>query len=490
MLLSLSCQSVIKTLAKPLLAFAGVLAGTVFFGQTCQGDPIASPLFPPPTDWVSGPTTAKLGTIAQLKVPADFKFADTQSARVLLERMKNPVPGNLVGILAPASGGWWIVFQYNPLGYVKDSGQQALDAGAILKALEQRLGRQNTDRARQGLPPIASVSWEVQPVHDASLHALEWAVRAESQPEGALNHTIRLLGRHGVLDAITIRPLQNASALAPLKELVKGVSFKDGERYADYREGDKVSSLALAALVTGEDASTQTAEADTNPKAAKGPLLSWALWIGLGLVGCGAVALLIRGLRQPGQPPSRRAAQTTYSVPAEDAPVSSPSATPAMQKTETVPAGPEVRPVVGGKPALQPALAGLKAKTTSFGKPGVTGYRRGAHRRRVFDYNRYFADLMSSVSGHGGLAEGSPNNGYGAEMERPAAPAPAEGQPTGKAAVVDTNSDLIANQTTLIEEQRRLIQEQSKLIEEKSKLISEKNQLLRLQSELYDQKML
>src|SRR6516164_6310943 len=51
----------------------------------------------------------------------------------------------------------------------------------------------------------------------------------------------------------------------------------------------------------------------------------------------------------------------------------------------------------------RPALPATKAN--SNGKPLKMLNGRHSHRRKIFDYNRYFADLMSTVSGHTGSLE-------------------------------------------------------------------------------------
>jgi hypothetical protein len=134
--------------------------------------------------------------------------------------------------------------------------------------------------------------------------------------------------------------------------------------------------------------------------------------------------------------------------------------------------------------SLRRAPALIPPKTAN-GKPlKLNGH--ASRRRKIFDYNRYFADLMSTVSGHNGALEGA----------GPVA-LPSNGQQ-----IVDTgsvqlsngafraNSELIASQTAFIEEQRRLIQEQTRVIEEKTKLIAEKNQLLKMQTEMIESKLL
>lgn len=127
-----------------------------------------------------------------------------------------------------------------------------------------------------------------------------------------------------------------------------------------------------------------------------------------------------------------------------------------------------------------------KGKTNGKALKLVNG--RHSQRRKMFDYNRYFADLMSTVSGHAGSLDiPSP-----VANPLPAATTHSAGnggfQPSNGA--FRGNSELIASQTAFIEEQRRLIQEQTRVIEEKTKLIAEKNQLLKMQTEMLENKLL
>ena len=145
------------------------------------------------------------------------------------------------------------------------------------------------------------------------------------------------------------------------------------------------------------------------------------------------------------------------------------------------------------RPVPAPAAANGNGKSAKTQKPTKTNGQSSSHRHRDFDYNRYFNDLMASVSGHLGYG----NDGQG--VTRIVA-APANGAQTAASAAVggaqplpsamDVHSQMIANQRSLIEEQRRLIYEQTKLIEEKSKLIAEKNQLLDRQTDLLENKLL
>lgn len=405
-----------------------------------------------------------------------YEFTGASGAREVLERMKNPAPKGLLGMMKPETGDWLIVFEFTDVGYVKGVEKEPLDAEAILKKFTAQVERQNLDRKKQDLPLIGEVVWELKPQCDASDNTLEWAVQTQTGSQGIVNHTVRLLGRHGMLDAICVRPYRGFTDLAPLKQLVKGVSFKQGERYADYQPGDKLSTLAMADLIVNDDSSdSQTASAGATT-IRSGP----ALWAGLGLGACLGIATLALLAGKFRRRRSSRRSTRSSAPPAQTLPVAMappPAFTPAV-------AAPAEQPPA---PALSPVIAQTKAAPAH--RP-VNHRRHGSRRKRVFDYNRYFADLMSSVSSHGTPVEAPPVNGSTVSLDHPAAsPAPVNGKAV-QPMLFDANSELISHQTTFIEEQRRLMQEQSKLIEEKSKLIAEKNHLLKLQSELFENKLL
>jgi hypothetical protein len=137
------------------------------------------------------------------------------------------------------------------------------------------------------------------------------------------------------------------------------------------------------------------------------------------------------------------------------------------------------RPIAALKPRNGVPATSLKLKG------GSVKNTNGAQRKRSFDYNRYFTDLMSSVYSQTYSVE---NSGHGRETEPAAAPAVNGNGHAGTNGF--SGMDLIASQKSLIEEQRRLIQEQSKLIEEKTRLIAEKNHVLKIQSEFIENKVL
>jgi uncharacterized membrane-anchored protein len=67
-----------------------------------------------------------------------------------------------------------------------------------------------------------------------------------------VNFNTRVLGRGGVMSAVLIAgPDGLSAATEEFKSTLAGFEYVSGQRYAEYRPGDKVAKYGLAALVTG-----------------------------------------------------------------------------------------------------------------------------------------------------------------------------------------------------------------------------------------------
>ncbi len=120
---------------------------------------------------------------------------------------------------------------------------------------------------------------------------------------GVINHTMRLLGRQGVLDATAVEPYQagqSAANLVPLQDLMKNTAFKSGQRYTDYQKGDKVSDIGLAGLIAGED---DSADAEKDDAATSGKSAGiWGWYVLAGVVAGGGVLLFLGAVQQRRKP--------------------------------------------------------------------------------------------------------------------------------------------------------------------------------------------
>ncbi|MEW6302904.1 MAG: DUF2167 domain-containing protein [Verrucomicrobiota bacterium] len=203
-------------------------------------------------NWTKGPAKAQIKHLAEVQVPEGFMFTDAKGTQTLLEAMGNPTNGDELGFLCPTNMDWFVVFEFDEVGYVKDDDKDKLNADKMLKAIKEGNEEGNKVRKRMGVPPLNIVGWEKPPAYDEKTHNLEWAIRGESEGDPVVNYNTRLLGRHGVMEvSLVVDPKEMATALPKFKELLTGYSYQTGEKYAEYKQGDKVAQYGLAALVVG-----------------------------------------------------------------------------------------------------------------------------------------------------------------------------------------------------------------------------------------------
>jgi len=439
-------------------------SGAVFTSQPCKGDP-SLPVIPQPIAWISGPATVSLGRNAELRVPSGYSFANEKGARAFIDGMRGTSPKGIVGALQPNSGAWWAMLEYKPIGYGKDEDTDQIDPDVLLTKLSEEVNRQ------QSKPQ--AVTWERKPDYDPVLHSLEWAVRISSeQNETSIRQTLRLLGRHGVLDAVVNRPARESSDLMPLKNALKDVSFKDGERYAEYKSGDKIAGGGLAGLVTFGKPEPQEPE---KPRVEATSMKTF--WIGMVAVFCvGFVGTVVMVRKIKNSRTLAPVVEMAKEIAFPPQPVAAP--------VQAVP-----KPAVVPKPIAAKPVNGTKPHHIEKPKPVVKA--NGHHsktKRKVFNYQKFYTEMVLSSPTPSLTAE---VNGYELELNRMAGHTAPDNHhhhhhQNGKQdpSAVTVNSELISNQRSIIEEQKRLIHEQAKLIEEKTRLIAEKNQLLQRQSEM------
>ena len=67
-----------------------------------------------------------------------------------------------------------------------------------------------------------------------------------------VNHSVRLLGRGGVMHADLVTTPEQLAALVPtFNTMIGGYTYSAGYKYAEWRSGDKVAAYGLTALVAG-----------------------------------------------------------------------------------------------------------------------------------------------------------------------------------------------------------------------------------------------
>ncbi|WP_263771648.1 DUF2167 domain-containing protein [Propionivibrio soli] len=206
--------------------------------------------------WQEGPSLATIADKAVLKTTADLLFIDEQNSKRFLELTGNiPEDGNY--IIYNRKDGWWAVFQFDPSGYVKDD--EKIDADALLKNLKENDAPSNKERQRLGIAEIYTDGWSVPPHYDEVSKRLEWGVRLRSNNHVSVNYTVRILGRSGVTSATLVSsPDKLASNVESFKSVLPGFEYKSGEKYSEFKQGDRIAEYGLAALVAGGAAAVAT----------------------------------------------------------------------------------------------------------------------------------------------------------------------------------------------------------------------------------------
>jgi uncharacterized membrane-anchored protein len=210
----------------------------------------------PQIDWVEGPHTVDLGkNLAEIRVGSNFIFAGPEDTRTLMKLQGNP-PTNLeVGYITPAAENenWFIVFEYEDVGHVKDDEKDEIDADALLKGMKEGTEEANKIRKEMGVEALHLTGWHEPPHYDAATHNLVWATDNRTEGgEQVINYNVRLLGREGVMSATLVAsPGELAVAKAHTTRMLEAFKYKPGQRYAEFTSGDKLAEYGLTALIAG-----------------------------------------------------------------------------------------------------------------------------------------------------------------------------------------------------------------------------------------------
>ncbi len=252
----------ITSLTHPLRLITALLLGTAVFAQ----DPA------PPADekpmtrdealakagikTTKGPATVKLGMIAELKLTEGQDFIGEDSIEKYLQITQNPISGKEKGVLH-STDGWAIFFDYDAIGYVKDDDKDKLDADKLLKSITDGQNAANESRRSRGWTELNIRGWATKPHYDEKTNNLKWAINLSSSQDGHkaifINESIRILGRSGVVEATLVcdTDLFKASEAAADQLLATNFSFVSGEKYSEFKSGDKIAEYGLTALVLG-----------------------------------------------------------------------------------------------------------------------------------------------------------------------------------------------------------------------------------------------
>jgi uncharacterized membrane-anchored protein len=202
--------------------------------------------------WTVGPGQAVIGDQAEIAVPEGARFTGADGTRRLLEMMHNPTDGSELGLLTTDTLDWFIVFEYEAIGYVKDADKEKLDAAEILNSLRKGNEAGNEERKRRGWSAISIVGWHTPPFYNRDTHNLEWCIKGSADGRDIVNYNTRILGRGGVMSAnLLVAPEELDVTLPKIKGLLQGFSYTQGQRYSEWKSGDRIAKVGLSALVVG-----------------------------------------------------------------------------------------------------------------------------------------------------------------------------------------------------------------------------------------------
>lgn len=206
--------------------------------------------------WTVGPAECQIGTMAKINLPEGYKFIGAKGAQALIQLYGNPPNPNYLAAILPVSEdeseAWTLLFQFDPIGYVKDEEKDTLDGTKILSSMQESIPYQNEERRKLGLEEMRSMSWSNPPFYDTETNNLTWGLRLHFDSGDSINYDIRLLGRRGVMEATLLdSPETYAQSVPAVKDLLKGFEYTDGNKYAEWKAGDKVAAYGLTGLVAG-----------------------------------------------------------------------------------------------------------------------------------------------------------------------------------------------------------------------------------------------
>lgn len=196
--------------------------------------------------------TAKLGAQATLTIPPTFRFLTGAQASKLVERMGNLSSHKELGLIGTDDLGWFVLFFFDDVGYVKDDEKDELDAEKMAETMRENLVASNEERKEHNLEELNFDGWAIPPRYNPETKQLEWAHRLRSVNGVSVNYNTRVLGRRGVMRVILVTDPELLQATLPAyADLMKGFQFTAGEDYSSFKAGDKVAEYGLIALVAG-----------------------------------------------------------------------------------------------------------------------------------------------------------------------------------------------------------------------------------------------
>ena len=165
---------------------------------------------------------------ASFDLPKDYLFVPDKSAYVLLNEIDGAKPSSeIMGLIFSGKEELgYILFDYYPLGYIRDDNFKNVNAAQLITQMKNRTESQNSERRANSNPAIKVIDWLEKPNYAPTTNRLTWSVLTEEQQSNVsgqgVNYDTVLLGRKGYFHVL----------LASYKCRVE---FNQGSRYTDFR---------------------------------------------------------------------------------------------------------------------------------------------------------------------------------------------------------------------------------------------------------------
>ncbi len=194
----------------------------------------------------------ELGGWATIEIPRGFRYLDGKNTDKLMQAFGN-LPSRYEGMIAVPDVDWFVLFQFEDTGYVKDDEKDDLNPDKLLKEIQEGDEPSNAYRRENGLELLYTVGWAIPPKYNEETNNLEWGLllRGESGKE-SVNYNTKLLGRNGIMNVTLVcDPEDLKSILGNYQSVLVGFDYKAGKSYSEFQEGDKIAEYGLTALIAG-----------------------------------------------------------------------------------------------------------------------------------------------------------------------------------------------------------------------------------------------
>lgn len=153
-------------------------------------------------------------------------------------------------VLYDDESGVFVTLEYTDEGYVKDEDWTDVDPAQFLESIREGTKAGNEERAKYGIAPMHVRGWIQEPTYDAGGNTVSWAIEFDDGDDVTVNATALKLSRYGYEEFTWVGSGEQYEQLGGLlRTALTDHAFKEGQRYADYQDGDKVATYGIAALV-------------------------------------------------------------------------------------------------------------------------------------------------------------------------------------------------------------------------------------------------